>query len=57
MQLATRESSGTLIISGDLAKKKTCPSLLELYDDNLLPKNTIIYGYARSQMSNDDLRN
>jgi len=34
--------------SGDLAKKKTFPSLLNLYDDNLLPKNTIIWGYARS---------
>jgi glucose-6-phosphate 1-dehydrogenase len=42
--------------SGDLAKKKTYPSLLDLYDDNLLPKNTIIYGYARSKMSNDELR-
>jgi glucose-6-phosphate 1-dehydrogenase len=42
--------------SGDLAKKKTYPSLLNLYDDNLLPKNTTIWGFARSQMTNDELR-
>jgi glucose-6-phosphate 1-dehydrogenase len=42
--------------SGDLAKKKTYPSLLDLYDDNLLPKNTTIYGYARSNMTSQDLR-
>jgi glucose-6-phosphate 1-dehydrogenase len=42
--------------SGDLAKKKTYPSLLNLYDDNLMPKNTIIWGYARSKMTDEKLR-
>ena len=42
--------------SGDLAKKKTYPSLLNLYDDGLLPPHTIIWGFARSQMSDDQLR-
>lgn len=42
--------------SGDLAKKKTYPSLLNLYDDNLLPKNTNIWGFARSKLSDEDLR-
>lgn len=42
--------------SGDLAKKKTYPSLLNLYDDNLLPKNTLIWGFARSNLTDDDLR-
>lgn len=42
--------------SGDLAKKKTFPSLLNLYDDNLLPKDTTIWGYARSDLTDDDLR-
>ena len=42
--------------SGDLAKKKTFPSLLNLYADKLLPDDTIIYGYARSQLTDDDLR-
>jgi len=42
--------------SGDLAKKKTYPSLLKLYEDNLLPKELIIYGYARSSKSHEELR-
>jgi hypothetical protein len=42
--------------SGDLAKKKTFPSLLNLFDDNLLPAKTAIWGYARSNLSDDDLR-
>lgn len=42
--------------SGDLAKKKTFPSLLNLYDDNLLPSDTKIWGFARSKLTNDDLR-
>jgi 6-phosphogluconate dehydrogenase len=42
--------------SGDLAKKKTFPSLLNLYDDNLLPKHTRIWGFARSDMSDEELR-
>lgn len=42
--------------SGDLAKKKTYPSLLNLYDDNLLPRSVRIYGFARSDLSDDDLR-
>lgn len=42
--------------SGDLAKKKTFPSLLNLYDDNLLPEATNIWGYARSDLTDDDLR-
>lgn len=42
--------------SGDLAKKKTFPSLLNLYDDNLLPAATSIWGYARSDLTDDGLR-
>eukprot|EP00584_Thalassiosira_punctigera_P009774 CAMPEP_0172530672 /NCGR_PEP_ID=MMETSP1067-20121228/4335_1 /TAXON_ID=265564 ORGANISM="Thalassiosira punctigera, Strain Tpunct2005C2" /NCGR_SAMPLE_ID=MMETSP1067 /ASSEMBLY_ACC=CAM_ASM_000444 /LENGTH=784 /DNA_ID=CAMNT_0013314917 /DNA_START=150 /DNA_END=2504 /DNA_ORIENTATION=+ len=42
--------------SGDLAKKKTYPSLLSLFAGNLLPKDVVIYGFARSKMSDDDLR-
>ncbi len=43
--------------SGDLAKKKTYPSLLHLFDDSLLPEHTTIWGYARSPLSHDELRN
>ena len=41
--------------SGDLAKKKTFPSLVNLFDDNLLPVSTTIWGYARSDITDDDL--
>ncbi len=42
--------------SGDLAKKKTFPSLLHLFADDLLPKNFVIWGYARSNIGDDGLR-
>lgn len=42
--------------SGDLARKKTYPSLQFLFCNNFLPKKTRIIGYARSPMSDDDLR-
>ena len=45
--------------SGDLAKKKTYPSLFHLYCDRWIPHTSTtlqIYGYARSVMSDVDLR-
>lgn len=42
--------------SGDLAKKKTYPSLLNLFVDHLLPESTRIYGFARSPLTDDQLR-
>eukprot|EP00956_Cyclotella_meneghiniana_P030192 scaffold75346_cov62-Cyclotella_meneghiniana.AAC.2 len=42
--------------SGDLAKKKTFPSLLSLFADHLLPRKLVIYGYARSNITSEDLR-
>lgn len=42
--------------SGDLAKKKTFPSLLSLFADNLLPRRLVIYGYARSNITSEALR-
>jgi len=42
--------------SGDLAKKKTYPSLFKLYLENLLPVDTIIWGYARSEKTCDLFR-
>eukprot|EP00985_Skeletonema_marinoi_P029752 scaffold28952_cov198-Skeletonema_marinoi.AAC.7 len=42
--------------SGDLAKKKTYPSLLSLFTGNLLPSNVVIYGYARSKITDEQLR-
>ncbi|GAB5592213.1 Glucose-6-phosphate 1-dehydrogenase [Umbelopsis nana] len=40
--------------SGDLAKKKTFPSLFGLYRNGFLPKNTRIIGYARTKMNRDE---
>lgn len=42
--------------SGDLAKKKTYPSILDLFLHGFLPACTIIVGYARSKMSDDSFR-
>ncbi|KAH8483830.1 hypothetical protein H0E87_028300 [Populus deltoides] len=44
--------------SGDLAKKKTFPALYNLYRRGFLPSNEVyIFGYARTKISDDDLRN
>ena len=43
--------------SGDLAKKKTFPSLLQLYLQGFLPENkTSILAYARSEYTDDSFR-
>uniref|UniRef100_A0A8D2KUF6 Glucose-6-phosphate 1-dehydrogenase n=1 Tax=Varanus komodoensis TaxID=61221 RepID=A0A8D2KUF6_VARKO len=42
--------------SGDLAKKKIYPTIWWLYRDGLLPDDTYIVGYARSQLTVDDIR-
>ncbi|XVE67768.1 hypothetical protein DITRI_Ditri09bG0014800 [Diplodiscus trichospermus] len=44
--------------SGDLAKKKTFPALFHLYCQGFLPPDEVhIFGYARTKISDDDLRN
>ncbi|CAI0457276.1 unnamed protein product [Linum tenue] len=44
--------------SGDLAKKKTFPALFNLYRQGFLQSNEVhIFGYARTKISDDDLRN
>ncbi|XXG41619.1 hypothetical protein AAC387_Pa01g2050 [Persea americana] len=42
--------------SGDLAKKKIYPALFALYYENCLPKHFTIFGYARSKMTDAELR-
>lgn len=42
--------------SGDLAKKETFPSLLELWAHGYLPKQVFIVGFARTKQSTDDFR-
>ncbi|XP_022154181.1 glucose-6-phosphate 1-dehydrogenase, cytoplasmic isoform [Momordica charantia] len=44
--------------SGDLAKKKTFPALFHLFVQGFLQSNEVhIFGYARTKISDDDLRN
>lgn len=44
--------------SGDLAKKKTFPALFHLFEQGFLnPKEVHIFGYARTKITDDDLRN
>jgi len=42
--------------SGDLAKKKTYPSLYELFGHGLLPEHVVVWGYARSAKTDDEFR-
>jgi len=42
--------------SGDLAKKKTYPSLFELYVQGLLPEHVVVCGFARSAKTDADFR-
>jgi glucose-6-phosphate 1-dehydrogenase len=42
--------------SGDLAKKKTYPTLFELYNLGYLPENFAIWGFSRSAVSDEDFR-
>ncbi|XP_021741175.1 glucose-6-phosphate 1-dehydrogenase, cytoplasmic-like [Chenopodium quinoa] len=55
-------ASGSLSIivlgaSGDLAKKKTFPALFNLYRQGFLPPSEVhIFGYARSKMTDDELK-
>ncbi|KAK9794959.1 hypothetical protein WJX73_003563 [Symbiochloris irregularis] len=42
--------------SGDLAKKKTFPALYTLFYRKHLPESFAVIGYARSKLSNEDLR-
>jgi len=42
--------------SGDLARKKTFPALFALYSQGFLPDNFRIFGFARSEMSDDAFR-
>ncbi|XP_019058042.1 PREDICTED: glucose-6-phosphate 1-dehydrogenase 2, chloroplastic-like [Tarenaya hassleriana] len=42
--------------SGDLAKKKIFPALFALHYEDCLPEHFTIYGYARSKMTDAELR-
>ncbi len=42
--------------SGDLARKKIFPALFSLYSQGFLPEHINIYGFARSEMSDEQFR-
>jgi len=42
--------------SGDLAKKKTYPSLFDLYLNELLPRHVTVCGFARSEKTDEAFR-
>eukprot|EP00897_Mesotaenium_endlicherianum_P003310 jgi/Mesen1/3006/ME000177S02280 len=42
--------------SGDLAKKKIFPALFALFYEGCMPKHFTIYGFARSKMTSEELR-
>ncbi len=42
--------------SGDLAKKKTYPALYDLWQRGLLPPQTLIWGFARTKWTTQQLR-
>jgi glucose-6-phosphate 1-dehydrogenase len=59
--VAVEDDNARLVViivgaSGDLAKKKTYPSLLSLHRCGLLPRRLSIYGYARSYLTDRGLR-
>lgn len=56
------EAEATLSItvvgaSGDLAKKKIFPALFALFYEDFLPENFVVFGYARTKMNDEELRN
>ncbi|KAK1272238.1 hypothetical protein QJS04_geneDACA012567 [Acorus gramineus] len=55
----TKESTVSITVvgaSGDLAKKKIFPALFALYYEDCLPKHFTIFGYARTKMTDAELR-
>ncbi|TKV95556.1 hypothetical protein SEVIR_9G371200v4 [Setaria viridis] len=57
-----KQGGGTVSItvvgaSGDLAKKKIFPALFALFYEDCLPEHFTVFGYARSKMSDEELRN
>ncbi|XP_051151931.1 glucose-6-phosphate 1-dehydrogenase, chloroplastic-like isoform X2 [Andrographis paniculata] len=43
--------------SGDLAKKKIFPALFALFYEDWLPEDFVVFGYARTKMNDEELRN
>ncbi|GAY64486.1 hypothetical protein CUMW_233950 [Citrus unshiu] len=60
---ASSEKSGSTLsitvvgASGDLAKKKIFPALFALYYEDCLPEDFTVFGYARTKLTDEELRN
>ncbi|XP_063950429.1 glucose-6-phosphate 1-dehydrogenase, chloroplastic isoform X2 [Daucus carota subsp. sativus] len=60
LEMGREESNLSVTVvgaSGDLAKKKIFPALFALFYEDCLPKNFLVFGYARTKMTDDELRN
>lgn len=57
-QVEFKENTAVIVFgaSGDLAKKKTFPALFGLYREGYLSTSTKIYGFARSKLSLNELK-
>lgn len=58
-EIKEKESTVSITVvgaSGDLAKKKIFPALFALYYEDCLPKHFTVFGYARSKMTDAELR-
>ncbi|KAL8145546.1 glucose-6-phosphate 1-dehydrogenase, chloroplastic-like isoform X1 [Apium graveolens] len=59
LEMGSQESNLSVTVvgaSGDLAKKKIFPALFALFYEDCLPKNFLVFGYARTEMTDEELR-
>lgn len=62
LELSELENAGSNLsvtvvgASGDLAKKKIFPALFALFYEDCLPQNFTVFGYARTEMTDEELR-
>ncbi|KAL4598653.1 hypothetical protein ACB092_11G073900 [Castanea dentata] len=60
LETVKEESTLSIVVvgaSGDLARRKIFPALFALFNEDRLPENFTIFGYARSIMTDEELRN
>ncbi|KDO39275.1 hypothetical protein CISIN_1g044004mg, partial [Citrus sinensis] len=50
-------ANSTVGALGDLAKKKIFPALFVLYYEDCLPEDFTVFGYARTKLTDEDMRN
>lgn len=55
-QLESTVSISVVGASGDLARKKIFPALFALFYEDCLPKHFTVFGYARSKLTDEELR-